>query len=209
VIPEDDTSTPEANTFEGNKAPAKTPTTPAKGTQTDQGPLERVENDDAMPMRPVAGLAALVWTTVWLAGVALWTYLVLGEYVVTVGLNEPTAWLLFLGTIGAVLMNLAQSGVLSARSLFGVVLGALAGLGILVFLVANVFASPDPGEFQTVSLLLLVVSVLSVVVGNKRSERSVETSETKEKTRSWKWYALWGSFAVNTLIVVVVLVGSL
>lgn len=143
--------------------------------------------------------ARRIGTGIWYAGVFLWTYLVVGELVVSLELPEFFGWSAFAGVVvGAFLHGANRIGTLAMRTVAAISVGSvIAG----IFFLVTVVGSSHKVEYQTVSLLLLIASVGLILWGIRFSHGGLPRPLGPSGIK-WPRLLLWLFFVGQTAFTV-------
>lgn len=144
--------------------------------------------------------ASRIGTGIWYAGVVLWSYLIVGEYVARAGLPEFLGWSLFAGVVvGAFLHGANRIG----TQVMGRVSASSAGLVIAgAFLLSTAVGASQPSEYQSISLVLLLTAVALILWGIRFSRGGLPRSHGPPGI-NWPRLLLWGVFFGNTALALV------
>lgn len=134
---------------------------------------------------------------VWYGGGVLWTYVVLGEYVVGAGLPEFLAWSVFVGVLVFCFLKGANR---AGPQMMGKIasLAVLSVIGLLL-LITTLLGSSVRSEYQSVSVLLLLLSLVATLGGAHRVRRYKYFGQLTPKL-GWAQVALLVVLAGNTLL---------
>ncbi len=144
--------------------------------------------------------ARRVGTGIWYAGVLLWAYLIVGEYVVGPGLPEVVGWSTFVGIIvGAFLHGSNRIGTEVMRKVAAI---SVVAVILTVLFLSSIVGSSQRSEYQGMSLFLLAVSVGLILYGIRFARgglpRSIGPKETK-----WGRVLTWVLFVSNTGLIAI------
>lgn len=148
--------------------------------------------------RPI-GKAELWAHGVWYAGVILWSYVVVGEYVLGAGLPEVLGWSCFVGVlVGTFLQAANRIGVSLMGRTAG--LGFVAVVGLVLF-VSSLVGTSSRSEYQGISALFLLVAIGAIFFGVLRANRLRLLAGAPKKKLSWPKVATWLIFGGNSLLI--------
>jgi hypothetical protein len=142
--------------------------------------------------------ARRIGTRIWYAGVFLWTYLVVGELVVGVGLPEAFGWSAFAGVVvgtflhGANRIGTGEMGKSAAISVGSVI--------ACVFVFATLVGSSRRTEYQVLSLVLLLASIGLIFWGRHYSRGGLPQT-LRKPTKNGLRILLWVLFLGHTALV--------
>lgn len=145
-------------------------------------------------------------TGIWYAGVFLWAYLVVGEYVVGPGLPEALGWSAFAGiVVGAFLQGANRIGTELMRK--AAAISAISVIGVVVFL-STIVGSSSRSVYQGMSLFLLAVSVALVFYGIHLARGGLPKAVSAPGTK-WRRIVTWVLFLGNTGLIALAFVAQI
>lgn len=142
--------------------------------------------------------ARRVGTGIWYAGVFLWSYLIVGEFVVGAGVPEVYGWSAFVGlVVGTFLHGANRVGVPTMWRLATIAVGTdIVG----VLLLSSLVGSSRRSTYQALSLGLLFVAVGLIFWGIRFSRGGLPRPRGAPGI-NWPRLVLWALFAGPTLLI--------
>lgn len=142
--------------------------------------------------------ARRIGTGIWYAGVVLWSYLIVGELVVSAGLPEVVGYMAFVGiVVGAFLQGANRVGIVAMRKLAALSVGADV-FGVL--LLSSIIGSSRRSEYQALSFGLLLISV-GLVLWGIRFSRGGLPKPLGAPGINWPRLVVWALFFGPTLLI--------
>jgi hypothetical protein len=176
------------------------PDEPSEALPTDSlAPSKMPEKHSLEPGPRPIGKAELWASGVWYAGVILWSYVVVGEYVVGAELPEVLGWSCFVGLlVGTFLQGANRIGVPLMRRTAALGFG---GVVVLVLFISSIFGTSRRSDYQGTSAFLLLVAVLAVIFGVLRANKLRVQAGASKKKPTFAKVATWVIFAGNSLLI--------
>ncbi len=145
-------------------------------------------------------------TAIWYAGVVLWAYTIVGEWVVGAELPEFFGWSAFVGiAVGAYLHGANRVG---TNWMVKIGAASVASLIVFVVLLSSVVGSSQRSEYQAISLLLLGMSI-ALIFGGMRFARGGFPKPVRPPGIHWPRAIMWLLFVVNTGLIGAVFLSNL
>jgi hypothetical protein len=173
---------------------------PSFGLDSDSLAPAKMPSETSLRVTAVIPQKELWAICIWYAGLVLWTYLVMGEYVVGAELPEFVAWSGFVGILvggylhGANRVSPPRMGRIAAGSLVG-------ALGF-VALVSTVAGSSRRSEYQSVSTVLLLLG-LGALLGGARWARKLRYFGQQRPKLGWVRISLLAIVFGNSLLMLI------
>lgn len=186
---------------EGSPASAATPASAGTGT----GAAAPAPTPDAQPSLPPANFQQrkprpVLGSSLWVGGTLLWAYVVMGEWVLTIELPEPLAWLIVLGAYVASWVFAVRR--LSPEQRRPHLLLAPGVLGIVWFVFVILFTASLLGSSRRSVVAGLTVMLWFVSAAMFAAGRQL-TTRRQGRLRGWRRAgvaALWVVAGLGTLV---------